>query len=88
MGLALEPLDLRHLGQERVIGCYLLETPDGPALFDCGPASCMPHLKEGLRQRGLELTDLRHLLLSHRRQFHHNHGQAWRGERFPFRQFD
>jgi glyoxylase-like metal-dependent hydrolase (beta-lactamase superfamily II) len=62
---ALEPLDLRHLGRERVIGCYLLETPDGPALFDCGPASCVPQLKEGLRGRGLELTDLRHLLLSH-----------------------
>jgi glyoxylase-like metal-dependent hydrolase (beta-lactamase superfamily II) len=62
---ALEPLDLRHLGHERVIGCYLLDTPDGPALFDCGPANCVPELKEGLRSRGLELTDLRHLLLSH-----------------------
>src|SRR5690242_10068750 len=62
---ALEPIDLRHLGRERVIGCYLLETEDGPALFDCGPASCVPHLVEGLRERGLELTDLRHLLLSH-----------------------
>src|SRR5204863_301430 len=65
MGLALDLLDLRHLGHERVIGCYLLETPDGPALFDCGPATCVPQLKEGLRERGLELTDLRHLLLSH-----------------------
>ena len=25
-----EPLDLRHLGHERVIGSYLLETEDGP----------------------------------------------------------
>jgi glyoxylase-like metal-dependent hydrolase (beta-lactamase superfamily II) len=60
-----EPLDLRHLGHERVIGCYLLDLPAEPALFDCGPASCVPQLKEGLRERGLELTDLRHLLLSH-----------------------
>src|SRR5213592_2637252 len=65
MGLALDLLDLRHLGHERVIGCYLLETPDGPALFDCGPANCVPELKERLRERGLELKDLRHLLLSH-----------------------
>src|SRR5881392_2291076 len=65
MGLALDLLDLRHLGHERVIGCYLLETPDGPALFDCGPATCVPRPKEGLRGPGLELTDLRHLLLSH-----------------------
>ena len=48
-----------------MIGCYLLETPDGPALFDCGPASALPHLKEGLAARGLEVGDLRHLLLSH-----------------------
>jgi glyoxylase-like metal-dependent hydrolase (beta-lactamase superfamily II) len=60
-----EPLDLVHRGVERVIGCYLLETADGPALFDCGPATCVPRLKERLRERGLALSDLRHLLLSH-----------------------
>ena len=60
-----EPLDLVHRGAERVIGCYLLDTVDGPALFDCGPASCVPRLKDRLRERGLELGDLRHLLLSH-----------------------
>jgi glyoxylase-like metal-dependent hydrolase (beta-lactamase superfamily II) len=62
---ALEPIDLRFGGRERVIGVYLLETDDGPALFDCGPSTCFEHLKEGLRKRGLVLTDLRHLLLSH-----------------------
>jgi glyoxylase-like metal-dependent hydrolase (beta-lactamase superfamily II) len=60
-----EPLDLEHLGRERVIGVYLLETAGGPALFDCGPATCVPALKERLRERGLELEDVRHLLLSH-----------------------
>ncbi len=60
-----EPLDLVHLGRPRVIGCYLLETGDGPALFDCGPATCVPELKARLAERGLELGDLRHLLLSH-----------------------
>ena len=60
-----EPLDLRHLGRPRVIGCYLLETPDGPALFDCGPSTCSGELKARLHERGLELADVRHLLLSH-----------------------
>jgi glyoxylase-like metal-dependent hydrolase (beta-lactamase superfamily II) len=60
-----EPLDLLHLGRERTIGCYLLETDDGPALQDCGPATCVPELKARLGERGLELRDLRHLLLSH-----------------------
>jgi glyoxylase-like metal-dependent hydrolase (beta-lactamase superfamily II) len=59
------PLDLLHLGRERVIGAYLLDTPDGPALFDCGPATCVPVLKERLRERGLALQDLGHLVLSH-----------------------
>ena len=59
------PIDLHYQGAERVIGCYLLETLDGPALFDCGPTSCLERLRAGLRERGLELTDVRHLLLSH-----------------------
>jgi glyoxylase-like metal-dependent hydrolase (beta-lactamase superfamily II) len=59
------PLDLRHLGRERVIGSYLLETSEGPALFDCGPTTCVPELKVRLAERGLELRDVRHLLLSH-----------------------
>ena len=60
-----EPLDLLHRRRERTIGCYLIETADGLALFDCGPASCSATLKERLRERGLELADVRHLLLSH-----------------------
>jgi glyoxylase-like metal-dependent hydrolase (beta-lactamase superfamily II) len=61
----LEPVDLRFSEAQSAIGVYLLDTPDGPALFDCGPTSTLPHLESGLRERGLELTDLRHLLLSH-----------------------
>jgi len=62
--LTVAPIDLHHL-DERIIGCYVLETQDGPALFDCGPTTCIPHLKAGLAERGLDLTDIRHLLLSH-----------------------
>jgi glyoxylase-like metal-dependent hydrolase (beta-lactamase superfamily II) len=63
--VASQPLDLLHLGRERVVGCYLLDTEDGPALFDCGPASDAETLKSRLHERGLALADLRHLLLSH-----------------------
>jgi glyoxylase-like metal-dependent hydrolase (beta-lactamase superfamily II) len=62
---SLAPIDLEFGGRERVIGVYLLETDDGPALFDCGPSTCVERLKAGLRERGVELRDLRHLLLSH-----------------------
>ena len=63
--MATDPIDLHHLGAERVIGVYLLETDDGPALHDCGPATGAAALKTGLHARGLELSDIRHLLLSH-----------------------
>ena len=71
----LEPqlIDLRHLGHERVIAAYLLETPDGPALFDCGPATTVETLREALADHGLEIADLRHLLLSH---IHFDHAGA------------
>jgi glyoxylase-like metal-dependent hydrolase (beta-lactamase superfamily II) len=62
---ALEPIDLRHQGAERVVGCYLVETSDGLALNDCGPSTCVAKLEEGLGRRGLALTDISHLLLSH-----------------------
>jgi glyoxylase-like metal-dependent hydrolase (beta-lactamase superfamily II) len=60
-----DPLDLHHLGRERVIGAYLLETDDGPALFDCGPSTCVERLQQALGERGLALRDVRRLLLSH-----------------------
>jgi glyoxylase-like metal-dependent hydrolase (beta-lactamase superfamily II) len=60
-----EPIDLRHLGRPRVIASYLLDTEDGPALFDCGPTTTVDALKEGLAAQGLSLGDVRHLLLSH-----------------------
>jgi glyoxylase-like metal-dependent hydrolase (beta-lactamase superfamily II) len=60
-----EPIDLLHLGHERVIGVYLVETADGLGLFDCGPRACVDALEAGLAARGVEPTDLRHLLISH-----------------------
>jgi glyoxylase-like metal-dependent hydrolase (beta-lactamase superfamily II) len=63
--LRVEPIDLLHLGAPKTIGAYLLETEGGLALFDCGPASCISVLEAGLAQRGVELAEINHLLLSH-----------------------
>jgi glyoxylase-like metal-dependent hydrolase (beta-lactamase superfamily II) len=60
-----DPIDLRHQGARHVIGSYVLETEDGPAILDCGPTTCIGTLKLGLGARGVELRDARHLLLSH-----------------------
>ena len=69
----MQPIDLRHLGNERVIGSYLVETDEGLALHDCGPSTTVDALKAGLAERELELHDLRHLLLSH---IHFDHAGA------------
>jgi glyoxylase-like metal-dependent hydrolase (beta-lactamase superfamily II) len=60
-----ELIDLAWQGSERLIGSYLIETRDGPAIVDCGPTTCVGALKEGLVSRGMELTNVRHLLLTH-----------------------
>jgi glyoxylase-like metal-dependent hydrolase (beta-lactamase superfamily II) len=67
------PIDLLHMGNERTIAAYVLDTEDGPALFDCGPATCVDALRAGLAERDLQLTDIRHLLLSH---IHFDHAGA------------
>src|SRR5437764_11739418 len=61
----LSVIDLQFAEREHAIGIYLVETDEGLALFDCGPASTLPALRAGLASHGLALTDLRHLLLSH-----------------------
>jgi glyoxylase-like metal-dependent hydrolase (beta-lactamase superfamily II) len=57
-------IDLLHVGRRRVIATYLLGG-DEPALIDCGPSSCLEALEEALQERGLEVEDLRHLVLTH-----------------------
>ena len=61
----MELIDLHFGGVEQALGVYVVETADGPALFDCGPSSTIDALDAGLASLGLELTGIRHLLLSH-----------------------
>ena len=69
----LEPIDLHHNGAARTVASYVVETDDGPALFDCGPSVTIEALKAGLAARGLKLAEIRHLLLSH---IHFDHAGA------------
>jgi glyoxylase-like metal-dependent hydrolase (beta-lactamase superfamily II) len=54
------PIDLHQQGVAGVIGVYRVATEDGPALFDCGPASCYERLRAEV-----DLAGIRHILLSH-----------------------
>ncbi|HEY8645123.1 MAG TPA: MBL fold metallo-hydrolase [Gaiellaceae bacterium] len=58
-------LDLNFGGRPHAVGVYVVDTDDGPALFDCGPTSTLPTLEAGLAEHGLRIEDIRHLLLSH-----------------------
>ena len=62
---SLRLIDLNFHDAPSAIGVYLVDTEDGLALFDCGPSSTIAALDAGLSAHGLELTDLRHLFLSH-----------------------
>jgi glyoxylase-like metal-dependent hydrolase (beta-lactamase superfamily II) len=62
---SLRLIDLNFASAPHAIGVYLVDSDDGPALFDCGPSSTLDALETGLAGHGLALADVRHLLLSH-----------------------
>ncbi|MEZ4423871.1 MAG: MBL fold metallo-hydrolase [Gemmatimonadota bacterium] len=60
----IDPIDLRVDGIEGAIGVWVLEGPE-PALIDPGPSTCLGRLEEGLAERGLTLSDLARVYLTH-----------------------
>jgi glyoxylase-like metal-dependent hydrolase (beta-lactamase superfamily II) len=62
---AADYIDLNFRGSPRVIAAAVLAGPDGIALLDPGPTSCLPALEAGLRTRGLTLRDVRSIVLTH-----------------------
>ena len=57
--------DLNFLGRPRVIATAVLQGPDGVALVDPGPSSCLDTLRASLAEHGHSLTDVRVVLLTH-----------------------
>jgi len=69
-------LDTKHLGRPGIIAATLLETDEGPALFDTGPESTFDNVVAALSAFGATANDVRHVFLSH---IHFDHaGAAWR----------
>lgn len=58
-------IDLLFRNQPRVIATAVLSSPEGIALVDPGPASCLPTLEAGLLRFGGSWSDVTHLLLTH-----------------------
>ena len=63
------------MGQPKMISVFLMESDEGPILFETGPHSCMPYLEQGLAAYGYKKEDINHLFLTH---IHLDHaGGAW-----------
>lgn len=66
-------IDLQFQDVPGVIAAFVFDTGDGLALVDTGPSTTLGALEEGLNAFGADLSDLRHLLLTH---IHFDHAGA------------
>ena len=71
----IKTIDLLFQGMVETIAAYVLETEEGPVLFETGPHSTLPILESGLKDLGYTTKDVRHVFLTH---VHLDHaGRAW-----------
>lgn len=63
--LATTILDTNWMGRPRSIGAVLLESDGHRAIIDPGPASTLPVLRQLLDSRGIGISDLNAILLTH-----------------------
>ncbi len=68
-------IDLKFLGHPEAIAAFLLETANGPVLFETGPYATFGQLEQGLARHGYEPGDVKHVFITH---IHLDHaGAAW-----------
>jgi glyoxylase-like metal-dependent hydrolase (beta-lactamase superfamily II) len=73
--MKIHTLDLNFLDKTNAIAAFLIESSKGHVLVECGPHSTFPILEQALVQKGLKISDIKHLFLSH---IHFDHaGAAW-----------
>ena len=73
--LMIHTIDLKFLGLSENIAAFLIETSEGPVLVETGPHSTLPNLREGIKEAGFNIEDVKHVFLSH---IHLDHaGAAW-----------
>jgi glyoxylase-like metal-dependent hydrolase (beta-lactamase superfamily II) len=66
-------VDVRFLGLPEIIATAVLTGPRGVALIDPGPTTSLENLRSALAGRGISMSDVRQLLLTH---IHLDHGGA------------
>ncbi|WP_318636147.1 MBL fold metallo-hydrolase [Deinococcus detaillensis] len=73
LGAGANLIDLDFMGVAGSIACYVFDTGDGLALVDTGPSTTLPALERGLNRLGRDLSEVRHILLTH---IHFDHAGA------------
>src|SRR5262245_25291816 len=58
-------IDLHYLGIPQAIASFVILDRSGAVLIETGPASTLEHLTAGLAGLGLQLSDVRHVLVTH-----------------------
>lgn len=71
----LHTIDLQFLGIANSIAAFLLETTEGPVLFETGPHTTTDKLETALHRYGYAPQDIKHVFVTH---IHLDHaGAAW-----------
>ncbi|WP_209330325.1 MBL fold metallo-hydrolase [Lunatimonas salinarum] len=71
-----EILDLQFQDANETIGAFLVESSEGLILIETGPESTFSMLKHKVAALGYQISDIRHVLLTH---IHFDHaGAAWK----------
>lgn len=58
-------VDVKFLGQPRIIASVIVHGPGGAAIIDPGPTSTLPTLRRAIEGAGLSMADVRAVLLTH-----------------------
>jgi glyoxylase-like metal-dependent hydrolase (beta-lactamase superfamily II) len=65
LAAGLDYVDLNFLGFPEIIATAVLHHASGVALIDPGPSTTHENLKQALRRKGIDIADVRQILLTH-----------------------
>lgn len=69
-------IDSHFLGQDHVIGTYVIQSSEGLIIIDSGPETVFEHYQKAFEKAGLHWRDVKHVVLTH---IHFDHaGAAWK----------
>ncbi|MCZ6520731.1 MAG: MBL fold metallo-hydrolase [Bacteroidetes bacterium] len=75
MNQKIEVIDLCFQGNTHTVACFLVHTSDGPLLIETGPHSTYSGSQKALKEKGIAVEDIKHVLITH---IHLDHaGAAW-----------